>query len=1053
MKNYLIIFTSFILVNFIVLEPAYADNSKSITPNQLFSNEAVEQSSPIFLNYNTILKSVSNLESIRDPKCHATATRLESLIYGTKLSKHARYKKNELQKQFIKALWLDASELTPENEMEVTNKAINEALTKRYILSKHGTGINTSWDLKFTDRLVTIAERDLEHYGSIAFSLRALLAVQQEQLFEDEINYKALTTNSVERIKEVTDFFTLALLQHADNAARKNNQYEITAELLLNAGKQLLPDLENKKNVVKKTSSTLSNKGILTQIVNQKLASYKTYNGINNQLFSRNLQVYFALAKLPKSGKDKKEFTQAFTESMVSFANSLYQQSNSLSEGQPVINESAVQIALSTLLPQSVNAYEDVVFFPNYPINKQVTIESYDMDAFRDTGLHWLYFSYALNDLKTKKIKEADPFAAELLAEGIAHFGVLLLRETGSIVRNKVDADEVRLSASAISESFLGLIDRVNIYHRYSPPPLVKEKVHSANKQRELAENYFTQIDQDYGINISHRSSDWLSRQMRSYLKSSDSSGNITIPPAFGGSGVAAEDFDGDGRIDLLILSGAGNKLYRNTEKGFIDVTKIAGLVWNRASDQQPGEPRQPLIADIDNDGHQDIIITYVNDKHRVYRNKGNGRFEDVTELSRLGGKGLVGGPATIVDVNNDGLLDVYIAYFGNYLQNVLPTLKRKNSNGTKNELFINKGNFVFEKQVTALGADNVGWGQALTHTDINQDGWQDLIVGNDFGVNSYYINKQGKGFVDMAEELGTDKPSYTMNVSLSDLNRDGLPDIYVSNIVTMNKDEKYVLPSKDTGAKFNPDKLANMRVVEGNDLFISSLRNKAIKYQLSDKVGRGYSSTGWAWDADFWDVDNDGDDDLYVLNGMNDYFVYSTKNNYHEFDNELIFPDASKASNVFFINSSGALNNQSEVSGLDVIANSRSATYFDLEGDGDLDVLVNNYHDKAMLFRNNSEKLKNNWMTIHLKGDPSNGVNLDAIGAQILAGFAEDGYAWRQISGSQGYLSVHPKIQHLGLGKSIKARIMVIWPNGERESFGELAANKNYQLTYGLKK
>jgi hypothetical protein len=270
-----------------------------------------------------------------------------------------------------------------------------------------------------------------------------------------------------------------------------------------------------------------------------------------------------------------------------------------------------------------------------------------------------------------------------------------------------------------------------------------------------------------------------------------------------------------------------------------------------------------------------------------------------------------------------------------------------------------------------------------------------------------------------------------------------------------MNKDQKYVLPSEDTQAEFNPEKLANMRVVEGNDLFMSRLTDKgALHYQLSTKVGRGYSSTGWAWDADFFDVDNDGDEDLYVLNGMNDYYVYSSQNPYYSDPNSGEnmtghFPDASKASNVFFLNTNGGLTNMSAQSGLDIVANSRSAAYLDFDNDGDLDVVVNNYHDKAQLFENQANSLNNHWLKIRLVGSPENGVNLDGIGAQIIVGYGEKGYSWRQVSGSQGYMSVHPKEQLIGIGQSNQARVVVIWPNGQRQAVKDLQANKLYTIRY----
>src|SRR5207247_6067239 len=120
----------------------------------------------------------------------------------------------------------------------------------------------------------------------------------------------------------------------------------------------------------------------------------------------------------------------------------------------------------------------------------------------------------------------------------------------------------------------------------------------------------------------------------------------------------------------------------RNNGDGtFTDVTERAGIDWRRP-DGNPGEPRQAIVADFDNDGLQDILITYVDDPHRLYRNLGNGRFEDVTARAGLGGKGLVGGPATALDIDGGGRLDLYIGYLGGYLNRGLPDFARRNING-----------------------------------------------------------------------------------------------------------------------------------------------------------------------------------------------------------------------------------------------------------------------------------------------------------------------------------------------------------------------------------
>ena len=161
-----------------------------------------------------------------------------------------------------------------------------------------------------------------------------------------------------------------------------------------------------------------------------------------------------------------------------------------------------------------------------------------------------------------------------------------------------------------------------------------------------------------------------------------------------------------------------------------------------------------------------------------------------------------------------------------------------------KNRLFKNMGSLQFRDVSQGSGTDDSGWGQSVTHTDLNADGKQDLIVGNDFGVNRYYINQGNMRFRDISKVIGTDKPSYTMGFGLADLNRDARP-ISVSNIVVMVKDEKYVQPNANTAMKLDPTKMARARVVEANDLFISNGR----EWSLSTLVGRGYDSTGWSWE------------------------------------------------------------------------------------------------------------------------------------------------------------------------------------------------------------
>ena len=363
-------------------------------------------------------------------------------------------------------------------------------------------------------------------------------------------------------------------------------------------------------------------------------------------------------------------------------------------------------------------------------------------------------------------------------------------------------------------------------------------------------------------------------------------------------------------------------------------------------------------------------------------------------------------------------------------------------------------GDFKFVEVSKISGTDNTGWTQAVGHSDIDGDGWQDLIVGNDFGINAYYRNNQDGTFTDISKNLATDKPSYTMNIGISDLNRDARPDFYISNIVVMEKDDKYVLPNKDTPAHFDPNSLSNMRVVEANDLFLSSTDEKGVVgYTKSENVGRGYGATGWSWDADFFDFDNDGDDDLYCLTGMNPYSVYGTENPYYQGSENnktnIRYAQSKAENNIFFENKNGWLNVVPTPGGLNYEGTSRSAAYFDMDQDGDSDIVINEYQGQAKLFQNNAEKNSNNWVKIKLIGDPKHQISRDAIGAAITLTSDTGHTQWKEVYSTTGYLSAHPKWIHFGVGNNQQINLEIKWPNGHIQQVQNVEVNKSNLIQY----
>ncbi len=1006
----------------------------------------------------SIIQEIYNLEKDKDPKCYATANRLEDFMYGIPLTDEARNAKIDIQKELIFYLKNEASKIArKEGNSSIKASQLTEVLNKIASFSIDSYG---NYNYHLTTGNVRITKKDFAQYSSVSYGFRSLLSVEQDLLYIPENNLLDFNKDALKKANEFTNLLTLVVLKVSDLKARKTNQSKITKDLLRDSWVLILSESENietiknKKYVLEpKKALIVSEKNkVLKDIINQKIASYKKYNKLTESVFLRNLQVYFARQKWPTDHTVSNELRSYYLESLISFTSTLIEESNKEAKkrNQLIIRNPDVEKSLDKLLPATTNNFEDVTFFPNNA-SKKITIESYDLDAFRDSGFHWRILGYSLDDLSKKSINSIDPNAAELLVEGIAQMGVLVLRLAG---KNSHHLEKSKLDKEDITAGFKEIQSLIDSYGSFSAKTSTTE-ISSAISLK-TTKNSFRDITKNTNVLFEHKSSDWLNRHIRSYtIATKEGKIKLAIPPAFGGSGVACEDINNDGIIDILLLSGFGNKLFYGSKKRSFTLSPNNEIlnIWNDTL-QSYGEPRQPIIADFNNDGLQDIFISYVNDSHKILQNIDGDNFKDVTIQANLGGKGYVGGPATAFDYNNDGLLDIYIGYFGNYIKGDLPNLSRDSQNGSINRLFKNKGDFIFEEvQLSGTIATNSGWTQALGHSDINQDGLQDIIVGNDFGVNKYYLNSKEGVFKEVSSELGTDKPSYTMNVGIADLNKDLYPDFYISNIVVMQKDEKYVSPNAETTMKFDPKKMANIRTVEANDLFISNAENDLLKnYELSTNIGDGYSATGWSWDADFFDFDNDGDEDLYCLNGMNDFSVYSTENPFYfersTASNAIIYAESNREKNVFFVNENGKLLNKAKEYNLDLNSNARSASYFDFDSDGDLDILINNYHEKAV-FLENINKSNNNWIKIKLIGDPRQKINRDAIGSSIILNSDTHKNLWREIHSTTGYLSVHPKEQHFGLGQDQKTDATIKWSNGEVVTIKNLKSNASYTIIY----
>ncbi|MEM9555322.1 MAG: VCBS repeat-containing protein [Acidobacteriota bacterium] len=373
----------------------------------------------------------------------------------------------------------------------------------------------------------------------------------------------------------------------------------------------------------------------------------------------------------------------------------------------------------------------------------------------------------------------------------------------------------------------------------------------------------------------------------------------------YGAGGVAAADYDGDGWDDLFFGDGESSRLYRNRGDGtFDDVTEAAGLPSDLAG------VHVALLVDFDEDGDRDLFAGVATGPNRLFRNEGNGTFEDVTEGAGLGGEFSV--VAAAADYDGDGLVDLYI---GRYLDPRvdLPTTLFYTRNGAPNKLLRNLGDLRFEDVTEATGTGDTGLTLGVAFADYDGDGDQDLYVANDFGRNTLLRNdgpqndgsptggsQTGEGatgsvvFTDAS--VGTaDAPSdaidfgYGMSSTWADLDNDRDFDLYISNVHSGQRWYgqaatlyQYILTSIRQGTIVEDLPLYREiygfagsdwntygdRMTKGNSLLVNHLADEGTGRFADVAEDAGANPFGWYWGAAALDFDHDGRLDLYAANG-----------------------------------------------------------------------------------------------------------------------------------------------------------------------------------------
>jgi hypothetical protein len=510
------------------------------------------------------------------------------------------------------------------------------------------------------------------------------------------------------------------------------------------------------------------------------------------------------------------------------------------------------------------------------------------------------------------------------------------------------------------------------------------------------------------------------------------------------GASVSVADFDGDGWPDLYFTNsrfGEPNALYRNRGDGtFEDVAASAGLAdLNRAGD---GVSMGAVWGDFDNDGREDVLV-YRYGYLALFRNvdgarPGSTRFQDVTAQAGLR-RWVNSNGAIWVDYDRDGLLDLYVtAYFRDVdLWHLATTKIMHNSfefatNGGKNLLFHNLGGGKFEDVTDKTGVGSTRWTLAAAAADFNGDGWPDIYLANDYGPEELYLNDHGQRFTLTTAGLESESKS-GMAVALGDAFNRGRLDAFVTNI-------------SERGYLFQNN---NLRLNEMSEA--GRFRNIA-EGEIAD--------AGWAWGAQFGDLNNDGANELFVANGFisadrQKTYWYSMSKiagaNGRFFEDAATWPAFGNASLSGYERSRVYLN-RGVAGWIDVAAkvgvtdvyDGRAVALADLSNRGAVDVIVANQNQPAVLYRDYPDS-SNHWIAFRLVGTRS---NRSAIGAEVVLE-SGDLRQRRIVDGGSGFASQNDRRLHFGLGaREWVDRVVIQWPSGEKQVLTRPAIDRMLTVT-----